>query len=53
MESPVPIVGGNAYRYLGPKGETVDIVTEQVGDIEKIYRIFDGNGKELDSVSYR
>jgi hypothetical protein len=45
--------GGNAYRYLGPKGETVDIVTEQVGDIEKIYRIFDGNGKELDSVTYR
>ena len=44
---------GRAYRYLSPTGETVDIVTEQIGDIEKVYRIFDVNGKELDSLPYR
>ena len=44
---------GRAYRYLSPTGETVDIVTEKLGDIEKVYRIFDINGKELDSIAYK
>lgn len=48
-----PGQGGKAYRYLSPTGETVDIVTEQVGDIEKVYRMFDINGKELESITYR
>lgn len=48
-----PGQGGKAYRYLSPTGETVDIVTETVGDIEKVYRIFDISGKELDSITYR
>jgi hypothetical protein len=45
--------GGQAYRYVGPKGQIVDIVTERLGDIEKIYRIFDGNGKELQAIVQR
>lgn len=48
-----PGQGGKAYRYLSPTGDTVDILTEMVGDIEKVYRIFDVNGKELESITYR
>ena len=48
-----PGQGGKAYRYLSPTGETVDIVTEKVGDIEKVYRIFDINGKEMETIAYR
>lgn len=45
--------GGQAYRYVDPRGQIVDIVTERLGDIEKIYRIFDGNGKEIQSIEQR
>ena len=45
--------GGSAYRYVNPKLGTVDVLTEQVGEIEKIYRIFDGDGKEIDSLEYK
>ena len=45
--------GGNAYRYLNTAGVSVDIVTEQVGDIEKVDRIFDINGKEMDGLRFK
>jgi len=41
---------GNIYRYVNARGDTVDIVTEEVGKIERVYRVFDVNGKELDGV---
>jgi hypothetical protein len=44
---------GKAYRYLNTQGMTVDIITEKIGDIEKIYRIFDVDGKEMDGVMYK
>lgn len=39
--------GAMAYRYANAKGEVVDFTTERVGEIEKVDRIFDGDGREL------
>lgn len=52
LKSPAlfPDSGGKIYRYNHANGETVDFVTEEVGKIERLYRIFDGNGKELANV---
>jgi len=45
--------GGAAYRYRSPTGDIVHVVTEQVGEIAKLYRIFDGNGTEIDVLHYK
>lgn len=45
--------GGKAYRYQSAAGVEVDILTEEVGDIEKIYRLFDADGRELETLRYR
>jgi len=44
---------GKAYRYQNAQGKTVDFVTEQVGDIEKVYRIFDADGREIEALEYK
>lgn len=43
--------GGRAYRYRNTGDETVDIITERIGDSERIDRIFDINGKEMPALA--